>query len=514
MPIFIELVTDAFEENFAGQSFARSAGAGVSSRAGNRVARRPTRGLEIKEDTYAAIKVILSDGSELALTDSSSPSGIAVGGYTNFILQNVSEVRMEKHQIVETFGASYIFFFGENPRFLDVTAVLINSHDFNWEAEWWENYNENFRGTKLVEKGGRLYMFYDDTIVEGYMLMCQASKVSEQPHLIQMTFRLFLTNYRNVSFIGDPNFPLHEEAIITTSTDEPANIFGPASEDDEFAPTPQLSSVLADLVASRGLPLRSLIADNFDEYVGLPENNALGISPANSGGVPGVNPVALENLETEDLNQTSIDELGARGADINNPKTLSDLGMMPNFESDARSPATFKPKEKDTFSFDTNSESTGNSGVDPTPSFRQDPLGAVFGAKVSLGGLVTINQEKDQLLSGGSGDPDYGFRSQYAVGAGFGEVGFGDFGGPGFGSGQGDEGDPGFKNPSSFTFAGVSANKAAFANFRRPRPDQTSFSKGQGIGSASAGATGGASVHVGGKASPFSLVSIGGSLSL
>jgi hypothetical protein len=520
MPVFIELVTDAFAENLGGQILGR-AGSGQSSRAGNRIARRPTRGLEIKEDTYAAIKVILSDGSELPLIDSSSRDGVGTGGYTNFILQNVSEARMEKHQIVETFGASYIFFFGENPRFLDVQAVLINSHDFNWEAEWWENYNENFRGTKLVEKGGRLYMFYDDSIVEGYMLMCQATKSSSEPHLIQMSFRLFLTNYRNISFIGDPRFPIHDEAVISVSGDDPAGIFGPPSSvpGEEFGATPQLSSVLADLVAQRGLPLRSLIADNFDEYVGLPENQvASGISPYNTGGLPTVSPATNQYLEADDLNQEAINQLGAQGVDVNNPRTLSDLGMMPNFESDARSPASFAPKEKDSFSFDTNGESAGDDRVDPTSSFRQDPLGAVFGASVSLNGSTVVSKgfgrESDNRFTEGAGDPGYGFRSQYAVGAGFGEVGFGDFGGPGFGSGTGNEGDPGFKDPSRFTFAGVAQNKAAFVNFRRPRVDQTSFGKGQGIASASAGASGGASVHVGGKPSPFSLVSVGGSLSL
>ena len=78
------------------------------------------------------------------------------------MLQNVQEAHMEKHQIVETFGESYIFFFGEAPRFIDVSAVIINSHDFNWEAEWWDNYNRFLRGTKSVEQGARTYLFYDE----------------------------------------------------------------------------------------------------------------------------------------------------------------------------------------------------------------------------------------------------------------------------------------------------------------------------------------------------------------
>ena len=35
---------------------------------------------------------------------------------SNFLIQAVTEERMEKQQVVETFGESFIFFFGERPR--------------------------------------------------------------------------------------------------------------------------------------------------------------------------------------------------------------------------------------------------------------------------------------------------------------------------------------------------------------------------------------------------------------
>lgn len=493
MPIFIELCTDAFEEVLGSQLIGRAL-TGQSNRAGNRVARRPTRGLEIKEDTYAAIKIILSDGSEWPLVDSSNPEG-STNGYTNFILQSVSETRMEKHQIVETFGASYIYFFGENPRFLDVSAMIINSHDFNWEAEWWANYEENFRGTRLVEKGGRLYMFYDDNIVEGYMLMCQATKQSSEPHLIPISFRLFLTNYRNVSFVGSPEFPIHEGANVTN---------------DPFIEG-QLPAV-----AGRQLPLRSLIADNFDEYAGLVPNDVAkgGLTPVT--GRTGLSPADQARLETDDLHKETVNQLGARGADVDNPNTLSDLGMMPNFESDARAPASFRPKEKEAFGFDNGGDQVGNDPSGESSSFRQDPLGAIFGTGgVSFGAGTGVSAGLgDNRFTEGSGDSEYGFRSEFASGPGFGETGFGDLGGPGFGSSTGAKGDPGFKDPARFTFAGVAQQKAAFSKFRKPRPDQSAFGKGAGIGSSSSGLSGGASVRIGGKASPFSLISVPGTLRL
>lgn len=126
---------------------------------------------------------------------------------------------MEKHQIIETFGEPYIYFFGESPRFLDVQAILINTNDFNWEAEWWDNWDNRIRGTKAVEQGARTYLFYDDTVVEGYMLMAQAIKTSDQPWTVQLSWRMFVTNYRNVSFVGDPNFPLQANVNLPPDID-------------------------------------------------------------------------------------------------------------------------------------------------------------------------------------------------------------------------------------------------------------------------------------------------------
>jgi hypothetical protein len=545
MAVFVELVSDAFEENLSKLSTDKSL-AGAAARAGSRIARRPTRGLEIKEDTYAAIKVILADGTELPLVDSSQRGGLTSDGYTNFLLQSVTEARMEKHQIVETFGAAYIFFFGENPRFLDVQAIIINSNDFNWEAEWWENYDQNFRGTKCVEKGGRLYLFYDDNIVEGYMVMSQATKMAEPtPHLIQMSFRLFLTNYRNISFIGSPEYPTHEGAVILDSSDVPNNLLGPSRDDaTQAASTDRQSTAnaalnagslsaaprLADLIrdasragaiqagqtagilsalagSGRSVPFRGLIADNLDEYVGMPPTQTFQGPVSTTGGqLAGVPPAAQSRLETDDLHQTAISQLNTRGADVDNPQALTDMGMMPNFEPNSRTPATFRPQESTAFGFDTSKETTSDNPVDSTAAFRQEPLGAVYG------GSVTLGRQSDSRFTEGVGDAKYGYKSDFATRPGFGQSGYGDFGGPGFGSAQGAAGDPGFRDPTKLTLIGASKNQAALAKLRRPKPDQTSFSKGPGLGSSSSGLSGGANVRIGGKVSAFSLISVPGTL--
>jgi hypothetical protein len=215
MAVFIELSTEPFEDNM--RKYAAGT-PGINQRAGITSARRPLRGIEVKTDTYAMIQVIRSDGSVIPLVDQATPDGLG-GSTSSFLIQTAQEARMEKHQIIETFGEPYIYFFGESPRFLDVQAILINTNDFNWEAEWWDNWDNRIRGTKAVEQGARTYLFYDDTVVEGYMLMAQAIKTSEQPWTVQLSWRMYITNYRNISFVGDPNFPLQANVDLPPDID-------------------------------------------------------------------------------------------------------------------------------------------------------------------------------------------------------------------------------------------------------------------------------------------------------
>lgn len=203
MAVFIELTVDPFIERFAEMDD----GNRLTKGAGKSRVRRPLRGLEIKEDTYAYIKIIRADNTAVDLFDAGAPEG-RTQEYSNFILQSVQEQRMEKHQILETFGESYIFLFGEAPRMLQCSAVLINSHDFNWKDEFLENYHLYMRGTRALEQGARTYLFYDQNIVEGYMLNAAVNITSTEPLLAQLQFQFFVTNAKTVALIGDPMFPV------------------------------------------------------------------------------------------------------------------------------------------------------------------------------------------------------------------------------------------------------------------------------------------------------------------
>jgi len=214
MAVFIEATTDPFA--------ARRQRDAESFRAeflnyGN--VRRPTRGYQLKEESYAIIRVMKSNGDFLSVLDQAGEMIYEQDGkgyttfYSNFFVQSVQEQRQEKQQIIETFGDSYIFFFGESPRLLTVQGMLLNTADFQWKAEWWENYERFFRGTKLVEQGARLFLIYDEVMIEGYIISAQATEQNEVPQVIPFGFQMFVTGYTNMITVGDPNYPTNRDSV-------------------------------------------------------------------------------------------------------------------------------------------------------------------------------------------------------------------------------------------------------------------------------------------------------------
>ena len=215
MTLFIEAETEPYAQQRA--EMAESYQARFRTEAN---VRRPTRGHVLKEDSYAIIRVMGSDGNFIPVIDAAGEEVLTQDGkayttyYSNFFVQTVQEERSEKSQIVDTFGETYIFFFGESPRFLSVQGMLLNTADFNWRDEFWENYERYFRGTRLVERGARLYLIYDEIIVEGYMVKANATESAQNPWVIPFNFQMFVTGYTALSNIGDPRIRGAEEGGV------------------------------------------------------------------------------------------------------------------------------------------------------------------------------------------------------------------------------------------------------------------------------------------------------------
>jgi hypothetical protein len=198
--------------------------------------RRPTRGIQLKDETFATLRIIRGDGTHIPMVNAGSrilPS-IALAGetftssdvYSNFFIQQVEEQRMEKQQIVETFGEAFIFFYGERPRIISIAGTLLNTFDFNWEAEWWHNYETVLRGTKCVENDARVYLTYDNTLVVGYIFAATASKLAAERNWIPFNFQMFVTDYVTFSELGDPSADQDNRPPVDTN--EYRRVFGPS----------------------------------------------------------------------------------------------------------------------------------------------------------------------------------------------------------------------------------------------------------------------------------------------
>ena len=343
---FIELTVNAFDHVFAsrvGKKGMVRRGAGADS------VRRPLRGIEVKDDTYAVIRVVRANGEEVPLISSSYKGGRGPS-YTNFMLQRVADKREEKQQIVETFGIPYIFFYGQRPHVLEVQATLLNTLDFNWEAEFWENYDRYLRGTKCVEMGARVYLFYDDNIVEGYMMNAAADKVvNDKGQTVAMQFQLLLTNYANVSMIESSTYPVRFDSLVAIDKSAAAETkqimesvgidMGAVPWMSPSVPSPSLMRAQKESIAGllRDAPLRSDITDNLDEWTGdtykLDSNSYLPPVEDQAGKAFDNdqfwrNGNKLQQDAKKALTDKAIDEACKRGAAANNPQFLRGMGLL------------------------------------------------------------------------------------------------------------------------------------------------------------------------------------------
>jgi hypothetical protein len=270
---FVIIQPDAFNESFNKSSDEILQDRSLSSQGiGGKGYRRPVRGIQIKEDTYATIQVRKADGTNLLLFDAAADGGWMGTQNSNFLIQSIQEQRAEKQQIVLTFGEPYIFFFGEQPRILQVEGILLNTEDFNWRAEWWKNYDEHLRGTQCVRSRTRVVLSWDDIVVQGYIISSNANETSQNPNFVTFQFQMFLTNYENISSIGDPLAHLPEGVTLDpTSLDKSGYLLkaGGKSLEDAFASNElynQLSQGSSTLTAVREENLR--VSENLEGGVG------------------------------------------------------------------------------------------------------------------------------------------------------------------------------------------------------------------------------------------------------
>lgn len=255
MAVAIKVVPDRFQSASEGNFTNASDGLTV---------RRMTRGTWLKQDTFATLRLVAGTGDNKLVVDAGSrrndanaqPLQIgtmrATDIYSNFLLQQISEERQEKSQILETFGEPYIFLFGERARLVSFQGILANTWDFNWEAEWWYNYDNYLRGTQAVQNDARVFLSYDNTIIGGYIISANATKVATERNWVNFSFQMFITSYTNFSQIGNPYALPGTTVAVNDSFDNQSNVSLTNSQAAAFRPNllPSTISTRAGIAAA------------------------------------------------------------------------------------------------------------------------------------------------------------------------------------------------------------------------------------------------------------------------
>lgn len=205
MSVFVIMEEDAFSARV--RDIAKDSNSESTTSPGDSYVRRPLRGLQHQKDSHATIRVFRDDGTAVPLVNSSRPADKEAFMTANFLLQSVSMPRQEKLQVIENFGEPFGYFSGARAQFVNFNVMLINSADFNWRSEWVANYENTFRGTRLVELKARMYIFFDDLLVEGYMMNTSVDMTSTDPFLVPCSFSMWVTGSEDLSFVGDTKFP-------------------------------------------------------------------------------------------------------------------------------------------------------------------------------------------------------------------------------------------------------------------------------------------------------------------
>ena len=119
--------------------------------------------------------------------DSKSIPGLV---FDRFSLQAVTEVDEERYQLHETFAENVLFLFGRRPRIWTLAGIVVNSDDANFADELIVNYDLYYRGTRVVDKQRRTFVFYEDVLIEGTLLGLTVSRNSQVPGAVNASITL------------------------------------------------------------------------------------------------------------------------------------------------------------------------------------------------------------------------------------------------------------------------------------------------------------------------------------
>jgi len=139
--------------------------------------------------------------------------GDIVNMYSRFFLESVVEQKTEKYQVVETFTAFYVFFYGQRPSFYRYNGILLNDPLNKWTNDMTFFYDNFFRGTKTADISAQAVMSYDDKVVSGFIVGMNMQTNAALPHGVPFSIDFLVVDHIAVSFSADIGALLNKKVV-------------------------------------------------------------------------------------------------------------------------------------------------------------------------------------------------------------------------------------------------------------------------------------------------------------
>ena len=116
-----------------------------------------------------------------------------LGVFKNFSLLQVNESRAELAKITKTFGKKWhAFFFNQEPRVYSFTGIFLDSKNYNYYEDFMKAYDMYLAGSKCLENNYKMYLSYENKIIDGLMLGINTTSNSSDIHHKGFSFQLLV----------------------------------------------------------------------------------------------------------------------------------------------------------------------------------------------------------------------------------------------------------------------------------------------------------------------------------
>lgn len=171
--------------------------------------------------------------------------------FDKFSLQAVTESDEERYQLHETFAEEVLFVFGRRPRIWTLAGIVVNSDDANYADELIGNYDLYYRGTRVVDKQMRTFIFYEDVLIEGTLLGLTVSRNGQIPGAVNASITLVV---HERGLIGQTADDISDENLAAFLERAQASLTGEKIEPDQIRdPKPDSATVEKQAAQTSGV---------------------------------------------------------------------------------------------------------------------------------------------------------------------------------------------------------------------------------------------------------------------